>query len=163
MRISDWSSDVCSSDLYERHIAKVLQLSGAPAADAAKQAREVVAFETRLAKASKSSEEIARDRSLFYNPISIAEADRLTPNFPWSKFFESQGLRQPKMFSLGIPAFHEEVSRMLGDVPIHAWKAYLRFHLVDDTSPYLSEAFAQEHFDFHRRQMRGQEIGRAHV
>src|SRR3546814_13519616 len=78
MRISDWSSDVCSSDLYERHIAKVLQLSGAPAADAAKQAREVVAFETRLAKASKSSEEIARDRSLFYNPISIAEADRLT-------------------------------------------------------------------------------------
>src|SRR3546814_8033866 len=108
MRISDWSSDVCSSDLYERHIAKVLQLSGAPAADAAKQAREVVAFETRLAKASKSSEEIARDRSLFYNPISIAEADRLTPNFPWSKFFESQGLRQPKMFSLGIPARSEE-------------------------------------------------------
>src|SRR3546814_10529342 len=70
---------------YERHIAKVLQLSGAPAADAAKQAREVVAFETRLAKASKSSEEIARDRTLFYNPISIAEADRLPPNFPGSK------------------------------------------------------------------------------
>src|SRR3546814_20524801 len=50
---------------------------------------------------------------------------------------------------------------MLGDVPIHAWKAYLRFHLVDDTSPYLSEAFAQEHFDFHRRQMRGQEEQKA--
>src|SRR3546814_16850034 len=65
------------------------------------------------------------------------------------------------MFSLGIPAFHEEVSRMLGDVPIHAWKAYLRFHLVDDTSPYLSEAFAQEHFDFHRRQMRGPEEQKA--
>src|SRR3546814_16733630 len=76
-------------------------------------------------------------------------------------FFESQGLRQPKMFSLGIPAVHEEVGRMLGDLPIHAWKADLRFHLVDDTSPYLSEAFAQEHFDFHRRQMRGQEAQKA--
>src|SRR3546814_7183627 len=65
------------------------------------------------------------------------------------------------MFSLGIPAFHEEGSRMLGDVPIQAWKAYLRFHLVDDTSPYLSGAFAQEHFDFHRRQMRGQEEQKA--
>src|SRR3546814_14924106 len=126
MRISDWSSDVCSSDLYERHIAKVLQLSGAPAADAAKQAREVVAFETRLAKASKSSEEIARDRSLFYNPISIAEADRLTPNFPWSKFFDSQGLRQPTLLSLGIPAFHEEVRRMRGDLPNNDWQAHLR-------------------------------------
>src|SRR3546814_18704862 len=61
------------------------------------------------------------------------------------------------MFSLGIPAFHEEVSRMLGDVPIHAWKDYLRLHLVDETPPYLSEAFAQEHFDYHTRHMRGQE------
>src|SRR5690348_18443165 len=42
----------------------------------------------------------------------IAEADKLTPNFPWSKFFESQGLEQPKMFSLAIPKFHEEVSKM---------------------------------------------------
>src|SRR3546814_5042522 len=50
---------------------------------------------------------------------------------------------------------------MLGGGPIQAWKAYLRFHRVDNTSPYLSEAFAQEHFDFHRRQIRGQEEQKA--
>jgi len=141
---------------YQQHVAKVLELSGTPAADAAKQAKEVIAFETRLAKVSKSSEELSRDAELSYNPVSVADADKLTPNFPWSKFFESQGLAQPKMFSLAIPAFHEEVSKMLGDTPVDAWKAYLRFHLVDSASPYLSDAFVQENFDFYNKAMRGQ-------
>ncbi|TXH31009.1 MAG: peptidase, partial [Burkholderiaceae bacterium] len=55
---------------YQAHVAKVLELSGLPAADAAAQAKDVVAFETRLAKVSKSSEEMSRDVALFYNPVS---------------------------------------------------------------------------------------------
>ena len=141
---------------YEKHVAKVLELSGATADVAAKQARDIVAFETRLAKVSKSSEELSRDTELSYNPVSLADADKLTPNFPWTKFFESQGLQAPKMFSLAIPAFHAEVSKMLGDVPADTWKAYLRFHTVDGAAPYLSDAFVQENFAFYDQTMRGQ-------
>ena len=143
-------------DAYQQHVAKVLELSGIPAADAAKQAADVVAFEKRLAKASKSSEELSRDVALYYNPVSVADADKLSPNFPWSKFFESQGLAQPEMFSLAIPAFHQEVSKMLGDVPADQWQSYLRFHLVDGVSPYLSDAFVQENFNFYGKALRGQ-------
>jgi putative endopeptidase len=141
---------------YEKHVAKVLELSGVAAADAAKQAKDVVAFETRLAKVSKSSEELSRDVSLYYNPVSAAEADKLTPNFPWTRFFESQGLKAPEKFSLAIPAFHQEVSKMLGDVPVEQWKSYLRFHMVDSASPYLSDAFVQENYNFYNKTMRGQ-------
>jgi putative endopeptidase len=141
---------------YQAHVAKVLELSGVDAAQAAEQAKQVVAFETRLAKVSKSSEEMSRDVSLFYNPMSPAEADKLTPNFPWTKFFESQGVATPTMFSLAIPAFHEEVSKMLADVPADQWQAYLRFHTVDGASPYLSDAFVQENFNFYNQAMRGQ-------
>jgi len=141
---------------YEKHVAKVLELSGVPVADAAKQAKDVVAFETRLAEVSKSSEEMSRDVSLYYNPVSAADADALTPNFPWTKFFEAQGLTAPDKFSLAIPAFHQEVSEMLGDVPVDQWQSYLRFHLVDSASPFLSDAFVQENFNFYRKQMRGQ-------
>ncbi|QOW21268.1 M13 family metallopeptidase [Novilysobacter avium] len=141
---------------YQAHVAKVLELSGTDAAQAAEQAKQVVAFETRLAKASKSSEEMSRDVSLFYNPMSPADADKLTPNFPWTTFFESQGVATPKMFSLAIPAFHEEVSKMLADVPADQWQAYLRFHTVDGASPYLSDAFVQENFNFYSKAMRGQ-------
>jgi putative endopeptidase len=141
---------------YQAHVAKVLELSGTPAADAAAQAKDVVAFETRLAKVSKSSEEMSRDVSLFYNPISPADADKLTPNFPWTKFFESQGVAVPKMFSLAIPAFHEEVSKMLADVPAAQWQSYLRFHTIDASAPYLSDAFANEQFNFYGKTLRGQ-------
>ncbi len=141
---------------YEKHIAKVLELSGVAAADAAKQAKDVLAFETRLAKASKSSEELSRDVSLYYNPISPAAADQLTPNFPWTRFFESQGIAAPKMFSFAIPDFHKEVDKMIADVPAAQWKSYLRFHLVDAYSPYLSQEFAEERFNFYSKTLRGQ-------
>ncbi len=141
---------------YEKHIAKVLELSGIGAADAAKQAKDVIAFETRLAKVSKSSEELSRDAGLSYNPVSLADADKLAPNFPWTKFFESQGVEAPKMFSLAIPAFHAEVSKMLADTPVPAWKSYLRFHTVDGASPFLSKAFVQENFNFYNQTLRGQ-------
>jgi putative endopeptidase len=143
-------------EAYEQHVAKVLELSGVPAADAATLAKDVIAFETRLAKASKSSEELSRDVSLYYNPVSPAEADKLTPNFPWTAFFESQGLKAPGTFSLAIPGFHQEVSRMLADLPPQQWQAYLRFHTIDSASPYLSDAFAQEHFNFYNQALRGQ-------
>jgi putative endopeptidase len=141
---------------YEKHVAKVLELSGVPAADAATQAKDVLAFETRLAKASKSSEEMSRDVSLYYNPVSPADADKLTPNFSWTQFFASQGVATPKRFSLSVPAFHQEVSRMLGDVPVATWKSYLRFHTVDSASPYLSAPFVQENYEFNDKAMRGQ-------
>jgi putative endopeptidase len=141
---------------YQKHVARVLELSGVPASDAAKGAEKVVAFETRLAKVSKSSEELARDVSLYYNPVTPAEADKLTPQFPWTRFFEAQGIAVPEKFSLAIPGFHKEVNALIGSAPIDDWKTYLRFHVVDSMSPYLSSAFAQENFEFYSKTMRGQ-------
>jgi putative endopeptidase len=141
---------------YQAHVAKVLELSGSAAADAVKQAADVVAFEKRLAKVSKSSEQMSRDVKIFYNPVSPADADKLSPNFPWTKFFESQGVATPKMFSLAMPEFHGEVSKMLADVPAAQWQSYLRFHAVDGASPYLSDAFVQENYDFYSKTLRGQ-------
>ena len=48
-------------EAYVKHIAKVLELSGVPAADAATQASEVMAFETRLARVSQlAGRDVAR-------------------------------------------------------------------------------------------------------
>ena len=141
---------------YKAHVAKVLELSGVAAADAAKQAEEVVKFETRLAKASKSSVELSRDVSLYYNPVTVADADKLTPNFSWTEFFKAQGIAAPASFSLAMPTFHQEVSKMLGDTDPAVWRAYLRFHTVDSASPYLSNDFVQENYAFYGRELNGQ-------
>ena len=142
---------------YQTHIARLIELAGVPVDAAAAQARDTIAFETRLARASKSSEEIARDVSLYYNPVTPADADKLTPNFSWSQFFESQGMALPQTFSLAMPVFEQEFDKMMADVPVEQWQAYLRAHLLDSAAPYLSTPFVQEDFDFHKRVMTGQQ------
>ncbi|HEX7803123.1 MAG TPA: M13-type metalloendopeptidase [Pseudoxanthomonas sp.] len=141
---------------YEAHIAKTLELSGIPAADAATQAKSVIAFETRLAKHSKTSTELSRDTKLYDNPVTLAEADALTPNFSWTEFFKSQGVAPQEKFSLAMPAFHQEVSKMLGDTVPATWRSYLRFHAVDNASPYLSQAFVDENYNFNGKVLNGQ-------
>ena len=141
---------------YQAHIAKVLELSGVAAADAAEQAKAVIAFETRLAKVSKTSTDLSRDAELSYNPMSVADADKLTPNFSWTEFFKSQGVATTGKFSLAIPAFHQEVSKMLGDTAPATWRSYLRFHTVDGASPFLSQAFVDENYNFNGKILNGQ-------
>ncbi|KAG1089071.1 hypothetical protein G6F40_013375 [Rhizopus arrhizus] len=140
---------------YQAHVAKVLELSGVAAADAAKQAEDVVKFETRLAKASMSRIEM-RDPAKRYNPLSAADADRLTPNFCGTALFDTLKVPAAQKFSLAQPGFFGEMDKMLADVPASTWQAYLRFHTIDDASPYLSSQFEKANFDFYGTTLRGQ-------
>ncbi len=153
---SDAPDKVKIRDAYVAHIAKVLELSGVAADAAAQQAKDVLAFETRLAKVSKSREEFSRDVGLYYNLIPVADADKLSPNFPFTKLFESQGVKVPATMSVSVPAYHGEVSKMLADVPVQQWQSYLRFHLIDDASPYLADNLVQENFEFYGKTLNGQ-------
>ena len=140
---------------YVAHVARQLQNAGIPAADAQQQAADVLAFETRLARASLSPIEL-RDPNSQYHFVSMAEADRLSPNFPWSAFFSANGV-QASGFSLSQPAFFAEFNTMLTDVPAAQWQAYLRAQMIDGMAPMLSAKFGNERFDFFSRTLRGQQ------
>ncbi|MCO5054950.1 M13-type metalloendopeptidase [Thermomonas sp.] len=140
---------------YVAHVARQLQNAGIPAADAQQQASDVLAFETRLARASLSPIEL-RDPNNQYHFVSMVEADRLSPNFPWSAFFSANGV-QADGFSLSQPAFFAEFNKMLVDVPAAQWQAYLRAHMIDGMAPMLSSKFADERFAFFARTLRGQQ------
>jgi putative endopeptidase len=46
---------------------------------------------------------------------------------------------------------------MLADLPVAQWKSYLRFRLVDASSPYLSDPFVNERFEFYSKTLGGQQ------
>ncbi|MGN7839607.1 M13 family metallopeptidase [Stenotrophomonas sp. 22385] len=142
-------------EAYVAYIAQALTLSGVDAAQAKTQAQSVMDFETRLAKASLSRIEL-RDPAKRYNPVSAAEADKLTPNFSWTALFDTLKVPAAQKFSLAQPGFFSEVDKMLTEVPASTWQAYLRFHTVDDAAPYLSSAFEKANFDFYGTTLRGQ-------
>ncbi|MDW2980808.1 M13 family metallopeptidase [Rhodanobacter sp. KK11] len=142
-------------DAYVAYIAKALELTGVAEADAKKQAADVLAFETRLAAASLSPVE-ARKPENQYHFVSVQDADKTTPHFSWDKFFAAQGVTVDKGFSLSQPKFFAEFDKLLASAPIAQWQAYLRFHTIDDASPYLSKNFQDNKFAFYGKTLSGQ-------
>ena len=140
---------------YQAHIAKVLELTGSKAADAKKEAGQVFAFETRLAKASLMPVDLRKPENQ-YHFVSLGDADKGSPNLSWSKFFVAQKADIQNGFSLSQPIFFAEVDKMIADVPAVQWQSYLRFHAIDSASPYLSKPFAEEHFTFNNKTLNGQ-------
>jgi putative endopeptidase len=133
----------------------MLGFAGVPAEDAKKQAQAVLAFETRLAKASFAPVEL-RIPANQYNFVTVADADKATPNFSWSKLFAALNIKDSKGFSLSQPKFFAEFNAMLADVPVADWQAYLRYHTIAGGAPYLSSDIADANFAFYGTTMRGQ-------
>ena len=53
------------------------------------------------------------------------------------------------------PEFFKELNSQLASTSLPDWKNYLRYHLANSRSPYLSSAFVNENFDFYRKYLRG--------
>jgi putative endopeptidase len=142
-------------DAFLAHVERLLVLGGVDAAAAKDQAADVLAFETRLAKASLTPIEY-RDPANQYHWVSIADANKATPHFDWSAFLAANGIRGVDGFSLSQPKFFAEFDAMLADVPTEHWKTYLRYHVLTDAAPYLSDAMDAENFAFYGKTLSGQ-------
>ncbi|MGH7690551.1 MAG: peptidase, partial [Gemmatimonadaceae bacterium] len=142
-------------DAYVQHMAKLFELAGVPAAQAATQAAAAMALETSLARHSLSRVALRNPKNQ-YHFVSIAQANGITPHFDWAALFKAQGVEPGKGFSLSQPEFFAGVDSLLAHAPIDAWKAYLAFHTINDAAAYLSPPFEAEAFAFNGTTLQGQ-------
>jgi putative endopeptidase len=140
---------------YAAHVERMFVLLGDNAERAKANAAAVLKIQTRLAQSSKSPLEL-RDVDKNYNKISLADLQKLAPDFDWSTYFKERGAPAFNEINVGQPQFFEEFNRMLSDVPAGEWKTYLRWMTVFNASSYaLPKRFADENFDFYSRTLRG--------
>jgi putative endopeptidase len=139
---------------YTRHVARILELSGVEAQQAATWVPRIVAFETRLAKASKTRAE-SRDVQASDHWMTLAELDKLTPHFPWGPYLKAIGAPKVAGANVSAPKFLAAFDQELNDTPVADWKAYLRWQLVDEAAPFLSNAFVEENFRWNGKVLRG--------
>jgi putative endopeptidase len=139
---------------YVQHVQKIFELLGDNPETAKNNAQTVMRMETALAKASLTQVE-RRDPYKLKNKMDLPALQKLTPNFDWQTYYTQ--LQYPKIAILNVtaPAFFKEVNAELASQPLENWKTYLRFHVADSSSPYLSANFVQENFDFYRKYLRG--------
>jgi putative endopeptidase len=130
---------------YLPHVARMLTLLGDPPARAAREAKVVMALETRLAAASMSEAE-QRDPMAIYHPVSLEKVQALTPHLNWRGLLSRVGHPEIESLNVGMPKFFQAVDRELTRTSLEDWKIYLRWQLIDAYAPYLSKPFVDEDF-----------------
>jgi putative endopeptidase len=133
---------------YVEHIGALLRLVDEPDADGA--ATRVMALETALAAGHWSAVD-SRDALKTHNKRTRAQLDELTPGVDWEAWLE--GLAAPAgAFDEVVvrqPGALETAARLLGEVPLADWRAWLTFHHVRASAPYLSSRFVTANFAFY--------------
>lgn len=139
---------------YVEHVTNIAKLGGASAREAARMAEVVMAIETELARHSMAKEDL-RDPHKIYHKYALSGLEKLAPGVLWTRFFEGLGARKLSYVLVGQPEFFRQLSRMLKEIPIDDWKAYLDFHVLNSSAGMLSEPFVRENFRFYSRTLAG--------
>ena len=139
---------------YVEHVTKMLTLLGEPASKATGDAKKIMAFETSLAKASRTRVEL-RDPQKNYNKMSQADLQKLTPNWNWADYFVAINLAEPGDINVGQPEFFKAANAAFTSASIEDWKTYLRWHLINAAAEDLSDDFVNEDFTFKEGVLRG--------
>jgi endothelin-converting enzyme/putative endopeptidase len=139
---------------YLQHVQKVFELLGDSPATAKKNAETIMRLETAMAKASLTRVE-RRDPHKLVHKMKVADLTQLAPSFDWVGYYREMQYPEFPIVNVDAPAFIKELNTLLTSESLDNWKTYLRFHVADISSPYLSQKFVDENFEFYRKYLRG--------
>ncbi|HJT02121.1 MAG TPA: M13 family metallopeptidase [Pseudonocardiaceae bacterium] len=140
-------------DQLRSYATRALGLAGVP--DPAAEADRVLAVEKRLAEIQWTAAQ-DRDATATYNKLTVADATAHTPGLDWQTYLDAARVHTDN-FIMSEPSFFTALGTALTTVPLADWKSYLRFRLIDDLSPYLSNDFVTARFEFRGRDLAGQQ------
>ncbi len=136
----------------KNYIIRLFELAGLP--DGKSSAEQILELETKLAKAQWSRTEL-RDAEKRYNKYSVSDLPELTPNLPWSVFFDAVGVKDLTEVNVLTPSYFQALETIGNETKMNAAKAYLSFRLLDGVAPLLPKPFVDAHFELHRKQLAG--------
>jgi len=140
---------------YLEHMQKMFELAGDKPEQASSEAKAVMSIETALAKASMDRTERRVPKNLDHK-MTTQELQALAPNFDFPQFFSEVNAPSFTALNVTVPEFFKQVNAQIADVPLADWKTYLRWHVVHEMAPVLSNSFVDENFRFYQQYLGGQ-------
>ena len=150
------AKDVELRKQYIDHIARMLTLAGESPEQAATDAKNILAFETQLAKASLTVTE-QRDPQKVYHPTTLADFEKNSlQGVPFASFLE--GIHSPQISSLNdaSPAFFPAMVQAVSGADMQTLRAYLKYHTMTTFASNLPSQIDDENFNFYGRTLSGQ-------
>jgi endothelin-converting enzyme/putative endopeptidase len=137
---------------YRTYVATALRLAGAD--DPEGKTLRIAELERRLAETHWPPER-ARDVRETYNPMTREQLQELAPQFDWPNYLQAMGFGAVRRMVVAEPSAIQGAGRLLDEVPLETWKAWLTFHFVNTFAPYLSRPFQEAEFAFRSRALHG--------
>lgn len=137
---------------YQAHIQKLLELSQTPDAD--KKAKAIFDLEMKIARAHANVVDTS-DVHKANNPWPMADWAKKAPGIEWSEYFKAAGLDKQPLVVAWQPEAIRKLSALVASEPLDTWKAYLRFHALNEAAGLLPKAYADEQFAFYGTQLSG--------
>ncbi|WP_151837739.1 MULTISPECIES: M13 family metallopeptidase [unclassified Acinetobacter] len=137
---------------YLKHIERMLQLAGDQ--QAAQHAKEILKLETDLAKIQWSNVQ-NRDLSKRYNIYRLKDLNKLSRSFDWDAYLSTVGVKgKIQTIQVHQISYFKALDPVLNQTPLNVWKAYFKWNLISNFSPFLNKALVDESFAFNGKTLR---------
>lgn len=148
------AKSVETRDQYVKHVAHMFELTGDQPEVAAAKAKTVMRIETALAKASLDNV-ARRDPQKLYHKTTVKELATISPAFDWNKYFVATGAPKFDALNVAVPDFVKQVSATIQAEQLDDLKTYMSWQMISLASPFLTQGFVEENFDFYGRKLTG--------
>ncbi len=139
---------------YIEHVTRMLQYLGDTEEEANAEAKQILAFETRLAEPKLDKVERRDDRKL-YNPRTIEELQKMVPAINWDNYLKGIGVKQLDTIIVSEPKYMKALQSILAENKVADWKAYLRWSAFNGAAGNLSTELEKANWDFYSKTLGG--------
>jgi predicted metalloendopeptidase len=141
-------------DAFVAHATRLLELAGLPHADAERDARSVLIFETALAQSVMTVAD-RRNPEKTYHLMDVDQLRALAPAFDWVRMLQELELPASAPINVSEPELLTRMNEQLEAAPLSDWKVWLRWRVLKLAAPYLASAIAAEDFRFDQTVLAG--------
>jgi len=139
----------------EKYVGFVSNILGqAGDAGATRSAREIFVLETRLARAHWTNVE-NRDAVKTYNKVAVGDLAKQFPGFDWAAWTLELGINNATAIVVSQPSYLKALAATVNELPVDAWKPYLKTSLLNGFAPYLNTSLVDAEFGFYNTTLRG--------
>ena len=139
---------------YELHVAKMLEFIGERPEQAKASAAKILALETALSNPRLDRVE-RRDSRLQYNPMTIADLQKMTPAIQWNSYFSDLGFKKLDTIIVLQPRYMKALQTVFTENKVEDWKEYMKWTLLNASAGELSTAIEIANFDFYGKTLTG--------
>ncbi len=152
--ISDDKDSKEKREKYVLHVTRMLQFLGEKPELAKQNAEKILALEIEMARPRLDRVQ-RRDRRNTYNPMTVADLQKLTPSINWDAYLQGIGLGKIEQVIVSQPKYMEALETIFKANKIEDWKAYLRWILLDESSNELTTEIEKANWDFYSKTLQG--------